>query len=124
MRKSKFTEEQMVALLKEQEAGISIEELVRKHGINRQSFYRWKAKFGGMNVSDVKKMRLLEEEKARLKNMVANISLENYAMKDLIQKKFCLLRRSVAASRFYAGGRNSQAAGRQGLRFGTLHAPI
>ena len=88
MRKSKFTEEQMVALLKEQEAGISIEELVRKHGINRQSFYRWKAKFGGMNVSDVKKMRQLEEENARLKKMVANISLENDAMKDLIQKKF------------------------------------
>ena len=88
MRKSKFTEEQMVAILKEQESGISIEELVRKHGINRQDFYRWKAKFGGMNVSDVKKMRQLEEENARLKKMVANISLENDAMKDLIQKKF------------------------------------
>ena len=88
MRKSKFTEEQMIAILKEQEAGITIEELVRKHGINRQDFYRWKAKFGGMNVSDVKKMRQLEEENARLKKMVANISLENDAMKDLIQKKF------------------------------------
>ncbi|MBX9938105.1 MAG: transposase [Candidatus Obscuribacterales bacterium] len=75
MRKSKFTEEQMVAILKEQESGISIGELVRKQGINRQSFYRWKAKFGGMNVSDVNKM-------------VANISLENDAMKDLIPKKF------------------------------------
>ena len=88
MRKSKFTEEQPVAILKEQEAGNSIEELVRKHGINRQSFYRWKAKFGGMNVSDVKKMRQLEEENARLKKMVANISLENDAMKDLIPKEF------------------------------------
>ena len=88
MRKSKFTEQQMIAILKEQEAGITIEELVRKHGINRQDFYRWKAKFGGMNVSDVKKMRQLEEENARLKKMVANISLENDAMKDLIQKKF------------------------------------
>ncbi len=90
----------MVAILKEQEAGISIEELVRKHGINRQDFYRWKAKFGGINVSDVKKMRLLEEENARLKKMVANISLGNDAMKDLIQKSSDSCTRRVTASRF------------------------
>jgi len=87
MRKSKHSEEQMVAILKELEEGTGVTELSRKHNLNPQTIYRWKEKFGGMQGSDVKKLKHLEEENMRLKKMVANMALENDAMKDLIQKK-------------------------------------
>jgi putative transposase len=88
MKKSLFTEEQMVAILQEQEAGLTVEAICRKHGINKQAFYRWKQKFGGMQVTDVKKMKHLEDENSRLKRMVANLSLENDAMKEVLSKKW------------------------------------
>jgi putative transposase len=88
MRKSKHTEEQIVAILKEIENGGTVLEVSRKHNLQPQSIYRWKEKYGGMQGSDVKKLKALEDENARLKRMVANMALENEAMKDLIQKKF------------------------------------
>lgn len=88
MRKSKFSDEQIVGILKEIENGSSVTEVSRKHNVQPQTIYRWKEKYGGMQSSDVKRLKALEEENSRLKRMVANMALENEAMKDLIQKKF------------------------------------
>lgn len=88
MRKSKHTEEQIVAILKEIESGCSVLEVSRKHNVQAQTIYRWREKYGGMQGSDVKKLKSLEDENARLKRMVANMALENEAMKELIQRKF------------------------------------
>jgi putative transposase len=88
MRKSKFSDEQIVGILKEIENGGSVTEVSRKHNVQPQTIYRWKEKYGGMQSSDVKRLKALEEENLRLKRMVANMALENEAMKDLIQKKF------------------------------------
>jgi len=87
MKKSKFSESQIVNILKEAEAGISLEELVRQHGFSKTSFYKWKAKYSGMSASDLKRLKELEEENRRLKQMYANLSLEHEVLKDIIEKK-------------------------------------
>lgn len=87
MRKSKHTEEQIVAILKEVEGGASVTEVARKYNLSAQTLHRWREKFGGMQGADVKRLKLLEDENSRLKRMLANMALENDAMKDLIQKK-------------------------------------
>jgi putative transposase len=87
MKKSRFTESQIVAILSQADAGISVQELCRKHGISPATYYSWKSKYGGMSVPDLKRLRELEEENARLKRMYADLSLENQALKDLISKK-------------------------------------
>lgn len=87
MRKSRFTETQIVGILREGEAGMAIAELCRKHGISTNTYYTWKKKYGGMGVSELKRMKELEAENARLKKMFADMALENNALKDLIEKK-------------------------------------
>lgn len=87
MRKSRFTEHQIVSILKQADAGMKVKDLCRKHGISDATFYNWKSKYGGMEASDLKRTRELEEENARLKRMYADLALENKAMKDLIEKK-------------------------------------
>lgn len=87
MKKSRFTETQIVAVLKSADAGMKVEELCRQHGISPATYYNWKAKYGGMEASDVKRMKELEEENNKLKRMFADISLENHALKTLIEKK-------------------------------------
>lgn len=87
MKKSRFTESQIINILKEGDSGMKIEELCRKHGISNATYYNWKSKFGGMEASDVKRLRELEEENNRLKKMFADLSLENEAMKELFKKK-------------------------------------
>lgn len=88
MKKTRFTETQIVSILKQQEAGRSVKELAREHGISDATFYNWKAKYGGMEASDVKKMKDLEEENSRLKRIVANMTLEIDAVKTVLEKKY------------------------------------
>ena len=88
MRKSKFSEVQIAAILKEAEAGVSVSEVARKHGISAATFYQWRSKYGGMEVSDLQRMRELEQENARLKRMYADLSLDNSILKEAPTKKF------------------------------------
>ena len=87
MKKSKFSEHQIVKILKEAEAGVPVEELCRQYGFSKSSFYKWKAKYGGMDASQLKRLKELEEENAKLKQMYAEISLEYKALKDILEKK-------------------------------------
>ena len=87
MKKSRFTETQIVSILKEADAGMKVEELCRKHGISSASYYNWKKKYGGMDASEIKRLKELEEENAKLKRMYADMALQNTALKDLIVKK-------------------------------------
>ena len=86
--KKRFTESQIVAAIKKQEAGIPVKDICREVGISDATFYNWKAKYGGMEASDVKRMKELEAENAQLKSMYAETSMKNRALKNLIEKKF------------------------------------
>ena len=88
MKKGRFNEAQIIAILKEQEQGQKVAELCRKHGISPQTFYSWKSKYGGMDVDELRRLKDLEQENARLKKIVANQSLEIDIIKDLLKKKF------------------------------------
>jgi len=86
MRKSKFSESKIVTLLKEAEAGRKVSEICREHGISSATFYQWRSKYGGMEASDIKKLKELQEENEKLKRMYADMALENQAIKDLLGK--------------------------------------
>jgi putative transposase len=88
MKRSRHTEEQIIAMLKEQEAGSKTADVCRKHGISGATFYHWKAKYGGLNVSEAKRLRALESENARLKKLFADAMLDNAMLKDLLSKKW------------------------------------
>lgn len=88
MKRSRFSEEQIIAILKEQESGMATVEVCRRHGISSATFYKWKAKFGGLEVSEARRLRALEDENARLKKMLAETLLDNAVLKDLASKKW------------------------------------
>jgi putative transposase len=88
MRRSRFSEEQIVAILREQEAGMSTAELCRKHGVSSATFYKWKAKYGGLDVSEARRLKALEEENGKLKRLLADAMLDNAGLKELIAKKW------------------------------------
>ena len=87
MKQSRFTENQIVAILHESESGLPLEELIRKHGISKGTFYKWRAKFSGMDASALKRLKELEDENRRLKQMYADLSLEHRVLKDIVEKK-------------------------------------
>lgn len=88
MKRSRFTEEQIIAVLKEQEAGMPTADICRKHGISSATFYKWKAKYGGLEVSEARKLRALEDENGKLKKLLAEAMLDNAILKDVAAKKW------------------------------------
>jgi putative transposase len=88
MKRSRFSEEQVIAILKEQESGVATADVCRRHGISSATFHKWKAKFGGLEVSDARRLRAFEEENARLKRLLADAMLDNAMLKDVAGKKW------------------------------------
>jgi len=88
MKRSRFTEEQIIGILRKQEAGVTTAEVCRRHGVSSATFYKWKAKFGGLDVSEARRLKTLEDENGRLKRMLADAMLDNVALKDLLGKKW------------------------------------
>ena len=116
MKRSRFTEDQIIGILKEHEAGVSVADLCRKHGVSDATVYKWKAKYGGMDVSEAKRLKGFEDENARLKRLLADAMLDNAALKDLLGKNGDA-RRAAASGRASGGGpRDERAAGVPGDR--------
>ena len=88
MKRSRFSEEQIIAILREHEAGVKTDEVCRKHGISSATFYKWKAKYGGMDVSDARRLKALEDENNKLKKLLAETMLDNAILKDIAAKKW------------------------------------
>jgi putative transposase len=88
MKKNRFSEEQIIAILREQEVGAKTADVCRKHGISDATFYKWKAKFGGMDVSDARRLKTLEDENGKLKKLLAEAMLDNAMLKDIAAKKW------------------------------------
>jgi putative transposase len=88
MKRSRFTEEQIIGIIKQQESGVATAEVCRQHGMSQATFYQWKAKFGGMSVSDAQRLRQLESENAKLRRVVADQAVDIVALKDVLSKKW------------------------------------
>ena len=111
MKQSRLSEEQIIGILREQEAGIAVKELCRKHGVSSPTFYKWKARFGGMEVSEARKLRTLEEENGRLERLLADAMLDNAALKDLLGKSGDARRASGGCGASAVRPRDERASG-------------
>jgi len=87
MKKSRFTESQIVAILKEADSGLKVADVCRKHGISQPTYYNWKSKYGGLGIAELKRIKEIEAEHSKLKRMYADLAMENHALKELIEKK-------------------------------------
>ncbi len=87
MKRTRYTEQQIISILKEAEAGVPVTELCRQHGFSQSAFYKWKAKYGGLDISQLQRLKELEDENRRLKQMYADLSLEHKVLKDIVEKK-------------------------------------
>jgi putative transposase len=116
MKRSRFTEDQIIGILKEHEAGISVADLCRKHGVSDATVYKWKAKYGGMDVSEAKRLKGLEDENARLKRLLADAMLDNAALKDLLEKSGDARRKAASGCASGGKSRDERAAGVPGDR--------
>jgi len=99
MRKAKFSESQIVGILRDAESGVPVADLLRKYGVSKATFFKWRSKYGGASISDVKRLRELETENAKLKRMYADLALENAAIKDVLNRKLSVRSRSDRSSR-------------------------
>lgn len=88
MRKSRYSEEQIISVLKEADAGMKVQDLCRKHGISDVTFYKWRSKYGGMEIPEARRLKTLEDENRRLKSLVADLTLDNQALKLVVSKKW------------------------------------
>ncbi len=111
MRKSRFTEAQIIGMIKEQEAGLPTSELCRKHGLSPATFYKLKAKYGGMDLSDAKRLKQLEDENAKLKRLLADTMLDNVVLKDLDLHRFCSGQVLILGGPLFEGHGGSPAEG-------------
>jgi len=118
MKRNQFSEEQVIGILKEAEAGAVVTELCRKHGMSSATHYAWKAKFGGLEMSDAKRMRSLEEENARLKRLLADTMLDNAGSKDLLSKNGDARREAASGRTSPSDAGDERAAGVHGCRSG------
>jgi putative transposase len=112
MKKSRFSEQQIINILKQADAGVKVQDLCRQHGISDATYYKWKSKYGGMEASDIKRLREIEAENSKLKRMFADLALENRALKDLIEKSSNSERAPGIGS---VSGRGARAGCRTGL---------
>ena len=88
MKRTKFSEQQIITILKEAESGVKVADLCRQHGMGQSTFFKWKSKYGGLEVSELRRLKQLEEENRKLKRMFADLSLEHHALKDVMSKKW------------------------------------
>jgi putative transposase len=120
MRRSRFTEEQIIAILREQESRIRTADVCRKHGISGATFYKWKSKYGGLEVSEARRLKVLEDENARLKKLLAETMLDNTMLKDIASKKMVApaARREAVVHLCDTHGVSQRRAGRRSERTG------